>query len=72
MICDKCKKKCTVNWVPGTNYPKYKIEETTGLGEISPINLCYRCSIAFKHWLEAEPETIQDGLKHYEDGSVEP
>lgn len=57
MICDKCKKKCTdSSWIPGVNYPRYEIEETTGVGEIAPINLCYCCSQRFKNWLDERPE----------------
>jgi hypothetical protein len=56
MICDKCKKKCTDNWIPGVDYPKYTIEETIGLGDIFKINLCYYCSQRFKNWLDEKPE----------------
>ncbi len=53
MLCDKCKKKCTGNWVPGESYPQYEIVERTGVvGDCAPINLCYECSIKFKQWLE--------------------
>ena len=57
MICDKCKNKCTDSWIPGVNYPRYKIEETTGVGEIAPINLCSYCSQRFKNWLDEKPES---------------
>ena len=66
MICDKCKKKFTEDWIPGKNYPKYEITETTGLSEYARINLCYECSKMFLAWLD------DDGLKHYDDGSTEP
>lgn len=70
MICDKCKKKTTSSWIPGSNYPRYEIKEETGIGDIAPIYLCYYCSQRLKRWLDEEPE--QWGVKVYDDGSTEP
>ena len=56
MRCDKCRKRFVDTWVAGESYPKYGIEEITGIGERAPINLCYECSQLFKEWLSEEPE----------------
>lgn len=56
MRCDKCRKKFKDNWTAGDNYPKYLIHENTGLGEVTPVNLCEKCSRFFQEWLSEEPE----------------
>ena len=68
MLCDKCKRKYSENWVSSLNSPIYKIQEQTGLGDYAPINLCYYCSQRFQNWLTVEPE---ESGKTYDDGSVD-
>ena len=56
MRCDKCRRKFKDSWVAQDNWPKYTIQENTGLGEITPVNLCDTCSQMLKDWLDEEPE----------------
>lgn len=60
MRCDKCGKKFDELWVPGDDWPKYRIIERLSLFGESPINLCDECSRKLKKWLEEENESGMD------------